>query len=113
MEEGEFIYSLTPFLVIASSLEILGGARGARCVDLFHTISSPTLPPSSLQEMGDKGKYVLVTGGAGYVGSHTVLELLNADKYNPVVVDNLDNSSPESLRRIERLTGQPWVLNIY
>lgn len=86
------------------------GSGCARCCDsLPHaTLACPApgfLPPS-LQEMGDDGKYVLVTGGAGYVGSHTVLELLNADKYHPVVVDNLDNSSAESLRRIERLTGQ-------
>ena len=56
---------------------------------------------------------VLVTGGAGYIGSHTCLELLNAspsgddsDKpYNVVVVDNLDNSSEESLKRVKELTG--------
>ena len=46
---------------------------------------------------------VLVTGGAGYIGSHTVLELLNSN-YDVVVVDNLSNSSEESLRRVEELT---------
>ena len=45
---------------------------------------------------------VLVTGGAGYIGSHTVVELLNAD-YEVVVVDNLDNSCEESLRRVEQI----------
>ena len=59
-----------------------------------------------LGRMGDKGKYVLVTGGTGYVGSHVVLELLNSGKYIPVVVDNLENSSPESLRRVEKLSGE-------
>jgi UDP-glucose 4-epimerase len=50
---------------------------------------------------------VLVTGGAGYIGSHTCLELLNIpkDQYKVVVVDNLDNSSEESLKRVQELTG--------
>ncbi len=48
---------------------------------------------------------ILVTGGAGYIGSHTVLELLNAG-HDVVVVDNLSNSSEESLRRVEALTGK-------
>jgi UDP-glucose 4-epimerase len=48
---------------------------------------------------------VLVTGGAGYIGSHTVVELLNAD-YDVVVVDNLDNSCEESLKRVEALCGR-------
>ena len=48
---------------------------------------------------------ILVTGGAGYIGSHTVLELLNAG-HAVVVVDNLSNSSRESLRRVEELTGK-------
>ncbi len=48
---------------------------------------------------------ILVTGGAGYIGTHTVLELLNAGQ-RVVVVDNLDNSSAEALRRVERITGR-------
>ena len=48
---------------------------------------------------------ILVTGGAGYIGSHTVLELLHAG-HRVVVVDNLDNSSAEALRRVERITGK-------
>nr|CAG8526302.1 2033_t:CDS:2 [Entrophospora candida] len=50
-------------------------------------------------------RYVLVTGGAGYIGSHTVLELLK-DGYNVVVVDNMSNSCIESLIRIQKLTGR-------
>lgn len=47
---------------------------------------------------------ILVTGGAGYIGSHTLIELL-ADGHSVVVVDNLSNSSQESLRRVEQITG--------
>ena len=47
---------------------------------------------------------ILVTGGAGYIGSHTLIELIEAG-YTPVVVDNLSNSSPEALKRVEKITG--------
>ena len=48
---------------------------------------------------------VLVTGGAGYIGSHTCLELLESG-YGVVVIDNLCNSNPQSLDRVEELTGK-------
>ena len=48
---------------------------------------------------------ILVTGGCGYIGSHTVLELLNKN-YDVVVVDNFSNSSIESLRRVQKITGK-------
>lgn len=58
---------------------------------------------------------ILVTGGAGYVGSHTTLELLNAG-HNVVVVDNLCNAfaekgaaMPEGLRRVQIITGKNIV----
>ena len=49
---------------------------------------------------------VLVTGGAGYIGSHTCIELMAAG-HEVVVVDNLSNSKEESLRRVARIAGQP------
>ncbi|MGN0537450.1 MAG: UDP-glucose 4-epimerase GalE [Acutalibacteraceae bacterium] len=48
---------------------------------------------------------ILVTGGAGYIGSHTCVELLNAG-YDVVVVDNYYNSVPEVLNRVEKITGK-------
>ena len=48
---------------------------------------------------------ILVTGGAGYIGSHTVVELQNAG-YEVVVLDNLSNSSEKSLQRVEAITGK-------
>ena len=53
---------------------------------------------------------ILVSGGAGYIGSHTCVELLNAG-YEIVVADNLSNSCEESLRRVEKITGKsvPFV----
>jgi UDP-glucose 4-epimerase len=50
-------------------------------------------------------KTVLVTGGAGYIGSHACVELLQAG-FKVVVVDNLSNSKPESLSRVQQITGQ-------
>ena len=49
-------------------------------------------------------KTTLVTGGAGYIGSHTLIELIN-NNFEVVVIDNLANSSRESLRRVEQITG--------
>lgn len=48
---------------------------------------------------------ILVTGGAGYIGSHTCVELLKAG-YEVVVVDNFSNSKPESLKRVQEITGK-------
>ena len=50
-------------------------------------------------------KTILVTGGAGYIGSHTCIELLESG-YQVIVVDNLSNSSQESLMRVEKLTNK-------
>lgn len=48
---------------------------------------------------------ILITGGAGYIGSHTCIEMQNAG-YDIIVIDNLDNSSSESLKRVEKITGK-------
>merc|ERR1711991_38734 len=65
-----------------------------------HKTHSPTM-----SESNNSDKTILVTGGTGYIGSHTVLQLLKAD-YSVVVVDNLSNSSQESLVRVEALAGK-------
>ena len=48
---------------------------------------------------------ILVTGGAGYIGTHTDVELLNKG-YDVVCVDNYSNSSPKALDRVEEITGK-------
>ena len=57
----------------------------------------------------DTTKTILVTGGAGYIGSHTCIKLLEAG-YTIVVLDNFSNSSPEALRRVEEITGKSTTL---
>ncbi len=51
-------------------------------------------------------KNVLVTGGAGYIGSHTVLALVDYG-YNPIIVDNFSNASPKVIDRLEKLANRP------
>lgn len=51
-------------------------------------------------------KTIVVTGGAGYIGSHTIIELLNNTKYNVISIDNYSNSSPKTYERIEKITGK-------
>lgn len=52
---------------------------------------------------------ILVTGGAGYIGSHTCVELLNAG-YKVIVVDNYNNSSAEALKRVEKITNKDLIV---
>lgn len=54
---------------------------------------------------------ILVTGGAGYIGSHTCVELLQAG-YEVAVVDNLSNSKEEALRRVEEIAGRPLSFHL-
>jgi len=51
---------------------------------------------------------ILVTGGAGYIGSHTCIDLLNAG-YEIIILDNYSNSKPESLKRIKEITGKDFT----
>ena len=55
---------------------------------------------------------ILVTGGAGYIGSHTCVELLNKG-YEIVVVDNFSNSKPEALQRVQEITGKSFKVYPY
>ena len=66
-------------------------------------------PPRTEGAQAAKGT-ILVTGGAGYIGSHTCVELLNGG-YDVVVVDNFVNSHRESLSRIERITGKTFAFH--
>ncbi len=51
---------------------------------------------------------ILVTGGAGYIGSHTCVELLN-ENFDIVIVDNFENSNPKALENIKKITGKNFV----
>jgi len=53
-------------------------------------------------------EYILVTGGAGFIGSHTVVELLEAN-YQVIIIDNLSNSSEVALERVKKITGKPFI----
>ncbi len=52
---------------------------------------------------------ILVTGGAGYIGSHTVVELIT-DGYTPIIFDNFSNASRESIRRVEQIVGREIIV---
>jgi UDP-glucose 4-epimerase len=52
-------------------------------------------------------KTILVTGGAGYIGSHTVVELLKNPEYDVIIVDNFSNSNPEIINRLYEVTKRP------
>ena len=49
---------------------------------------------------------ILITGGAGYIGSHTIIELLETTDFNVISVDNFSNSSAKTFERIEKITGK-------
>ncbi len=52
---------------------------------------------------------ILLTGGAGYIGSNAAIEILNEGKYEVVSIDNFSNSSPDAIKRVEALTGKPYL----
>ncbi|KAI9747839.1 MAG: hypothetical protein M1815_003846 [Lichina confinis] len=67
-----------------------------------------TPAPAQVDEAHVDGEYILVTGGLGYIGSHTTLELLKAG-YNVVVIDNLSNSYSVVLHRIQMLAAKHYA----
>jgi UDP-glucose 4-epimerase len=72
------------------------------CLVLFCSLLIPFIMSNTIRQQ------VLVTGGAGYIGSHTTVELLNAG-YEVVVADDFSNSEPFILDRIRRITGRDFV----
>jgi len=90
---------------LAMSLGATGlqGPYGAYAAYAYASTPSMDREPAS-----SNGKHILVTGGAGYIGSHTVLELVNLG-YGVTVLDNLCNSSKEALKRVGALTEKPEV----
>ena len=52
---------------------------------------------------------IIVTGGAGYIGSHTIIELI-ASGFTPIIIDNFSNSKAEVINRLEKLTNQKIII---
>lgn len=93
------------FLFLLSSIYILCAEKGlipARLLPNFLRYKFASRVGASSQ--GTMSSSILVTGGAGYIGSHTVLQLLLGG-YRAVVVDNLDNASEVALKRVQELAG--------
>ena len=57
-------------------------------------------------------KKILVTGGTGYIGSHTVVELIG-EGFEPIIIDNLYNSEAEVINRIQKITGVKSQLDVF
>jgi UDP-glucose 4-epimerase len=57
--------------------------------------------------MDGNSQYILVPGGLGFIGSHTVVELVAEHNENVIIVDNLDNSNLVCLERLQKITGKP------
>jgi len=57
--------------------------------------------------MDGNSQYILVPGGLGFIGSHTVVELVAEHNENVIIVDNLDNSNLVCLERLHKITGKP------
>lgn len=63
---------------------------------------------------GAPRKNILITGGAGYIGSHTVVELLMTNEYGKlIIVDNLSNSSIKALERVQEITGKTLGVDFF
>jgi len=107
-----FSYQTTITSAFAATLGTPGPAfttaTTATTTSTTTSLSSATTstPSDSIDtEKEEPLRTVLVTGGCGYIGSHTCLELLQTGHYRVVVVDNLDNSSTQSLERVKELAN--------
>ena len=99
-----FSYQTTITSAFAAALGTPGPAFTTTTTSLSSATTS--IPSDSIDtEKEEPLRTVLVTGGCGYIGSHTCLELLQTGHYRVVVVDNLDNSSTQSLERVKELAN--------
>ena len=89
---------LSALLTVPALIYLLKSPAGSTLFRGSRKMSSP----------GDKPR-ILVTGGAGYIGSHTIVELVNSG-FPVVIVDSLINSSEESVRGVRKLVKHPdWI----
>merc|ERR1719291_23841 len=99
---------VTASAFVSSSLKNYDGIRlfaKKQLVQSRHTHIFSTSSGSGHTDTFEELHTVLVTGGTGYIGSHTCLELLNTERYRVVVIDNLENSKEESLNRVQQLVN--------
>lgn len=90
-------------MLLVCALAVLGSRRAPSRTHVGPKFEHVKLPPPAVP--GSRPR-VLVTGGAGYIGSHTVYELVSAG-YAVTILDSLANSSPESVARVRRLVRAP------
>jgi UDP-glucose 4-epimerase len=75
-------------------------------VDDIHYIINWKKAVERLEEVM-KREYVLITGGLGYIGSHTVVELVKGENEHVIIIDNLNNAKIISMNRVKVITGRP------
>src|SRR5450432_3538934 len=101
---------------VASNIPERANSQKTRCKsDTSHSTCRQAVLPTcgsqlrpwqqSALSWNDLQMAILLTGGAGYIGSHTCVELLRSGE-DIVVLDNFRNASPEALRRVEKITGR-------
>eukprot|EP01089_Gocevia_fonbrunei_P008666 TRINITY_DN2038_c0_g1_i1.p1 TRINITY_DN2038_c0_g1~~TRINITY_DN2038_c0_g1_i1.p1 ORF type:complete len:416 (-),score=108.21 TRINITY_DN2038_c0_g1_i1:83-1330(-) len=104
---GLFVASVLALMLVYATATSETGSTYGKSVDNTMKAKRLQIQPKECTPVSPNAHKVLLTGGAGYIGSHTVVQLLE-DKtdYHIIVVDNFVNSNPESLKRVGEITNQ-------